>query len=172
MSSVTLEGLTKEYQGGVLALDHLSLQIADGEFMCLVGPSGCGKTTALRMICGLEEISAGVVRIGDRIVNDLAARDRDIALVFQSYALYPHMTVFKNMSFGLELRKRRAPLSAQKLHDLGCLRLIWLMSRHCWASFVRFAGQAGCCTARGPEPQPGRTSASKLEPRRNHIHAR
>jgi multiple sugar transport system ATP-binding protein len=111
----------------VLALDHLSLEIADGEFMCLVGPSGCGKTTALRMICGLEEISAGVVRIGDRVVNDLAARDRDIALVFQSYALYPHMTVFKNMSFGLELRKRpreeinAAVAEAARILDLEAL---------------------------------------------------
>jgi multiple sugar transport system ATP-binding protein len=130
MSSVTLEGLTKQYQGGVLALDHLSLQIADGEFMCLVGPSGCGKTTALRMICGLEEISAGIVRIGDRIVNDLAARDRDIALVFQSYALYPHMTVFKNMSFGLELRKRpRAEINAAVAEAARILDLEPLLER-------------------------------------------
>jgi multiple sugar transport system ATP-binding protein len=113
MSRVALKQLTKRYAGGVLALDRLDLEIADGEFVCVVGPSGCGKTTALRMICGLEEISAGEVEIGDRVVNDVPARDRDIALVFQSYALYPHMTVYQNMSFGLELRKRpRAEIQA------------------------------------------------------------
>ncbi|MGH3253216.1 MAG: ABC transporter ATP-binding protein [Trebonia sp.] len=105
MASVVLEDLTKRYPGGALAVDGISLEIADGEFVCLVGPSGCGKTTALRMIAGLEEITAGEVRIGDRLVNDLAPRDRDIAMVFQSYALYPHMTVYDNMAFGLQLRK-------------------------------------------------------------------
>jgi multiple sugar transport system ATP-binding protein len=107
MSRVLLRDLTKRYPGGdTLAVDHINMEVADGEFVCFVGPSGCGKTTALRMICGLESISDGEVEIGDRVVNDLPARDRDIALVFQSYALYPHMTVYKNMSFGLELRKK------------------------------------------------------------------
>src|ERR1017187_1619491 len=106
MSSVTLRELTKRYAGnGVLSLDSVSLDVAHGEFICLVGPSGCGKTTALRMIAGLESVTSGEIEIGDRVVNDLAPRDRDIALVFQSYALYPHMTVFDNMSFGLKLRK-------------------------------------------------------------------
>jgi multiple sugar transport system ATP-binding protein len=106
MSSVTLRELTKRYAGNdALSLDSVSLDVADGEFICLVGPSGCGKTTALRMIAGLETVTSGEIEIGDRVVNDLAPRDRDIALVFQSYALYPHMTVFDNMSFGLKLRK-------------------------------------------------------------------
>ena len=106
MSSVTLRELTKRYAGNaVLSLDSVSLEVAHGEFICLVGPSGCGKTTALRMIAGLESVTSGEIEIGDRVVNDLSPRDRDIALVFQSYALYPHMTVFDNMSFGLKLRK-------------------------------------------------------------------
>ena len=106
MSSVNLRELTKRYPGGAtLSLDSMNLEIAHGEFICLVGPSGCGKTTALRMIAGLESVTSGEIEIGDRVVNDLPPRDRDIALVFQSYALYPHMTVFGNMSFGLELRK-------------------------------------------------------------------
>ncbi len=105
MARVVLEGVTKRYAGGALAVDHLNLDIGDGEFVCLVGPSGCGKTTVLRMIAGLEDITSGEVRIGDRVVNDLPPRDRDIAMVFQSYALYPHMTVYDNMAFGLQLRK-------------------------------------------------------------------
>jgi multiple sugar transport system ATP-binding protein len=105
MARVVLEDLTKRYAGGTLAVEKLNLEIKDGEFVCLVGPSGCGKTTALRMIAGLEEITSGQVRIGDRVVNDLPPRDRDIAMVFQSYALYPHMSVYDNMAFGLQLRK-------------------------------------------------------------------
>jgi multiple sugar transport system ATP-binding protein len=105
MAHVVLDDLTKRYAGGALAVDKLNIDIADGEFVCLVGPSGCGKTTALRMIAGLEDITSGEIRIGDRRVNDLAPRDRDIAMVFQSYALYPHMTVYDNMAFGLQLRK-------------------------------------------------------------------
>jgi multiple sugar transport system ATP-binding protein len=104
MATVTFEHVTKRY-GDVSAVDDLNLEILDGEFMCLVGPSGCGKTTSLRMIAGLEEISSGEVKIGDRVVNDVAPKDRDIAMVFQSYALYPHMTVRDNLAFGLKLRK-------------------------------------------------------------------
>jgi multiple sugar transport system ATP-binding protein len=104
MATVTFEHVTKKY-GEVLAVNDLDLAIQDGEFMVLVGPSGCGKTTSLRMIAGLEEISSGTLRIGDRIVNDVAPKDRDIAMVFQSYALYPHMTVYDNLAFGLKLRK-------------------------------------------------------------------
>ena len=103
MAGVVLDDLTKRYDGGALAVDKLNLDIHDGEFVCLVGPSGCGKTTALRMIAGLEEITSGEVRIGDRVVNNLPPRDRDIAMVFQSYALYPHMSVRDNMAFGLQL---------------------------------------------------------------------
>jgi multiple sugar transport system ATP-binding protein len=104
MATVTFEHVTKRY-GDVLAVDALDLEIRDGEFMVLVGPSGCGKTTSLRMIAGLEEITEGTLRIGDRVVNDVAPKDRDIAMVFQSYALYPHMSVYDNLAFGLKLRK-------------------------------------------------------------------
>ncbi len=105
MASVTLENIDKVYPGGVKAVDNVSLEIKDKEFMVLVGPSGCGKSTSLRMVAGLEEITKGTIRIGDRVVNDVAPKDRDIAMVFQNYALYPHMTVYKNMAFGLKLRK-------------------------------------------------------------------
>ena len=104
MSSISLESLTKVYSTGVTALSSLSLDVAAGEFVVLVGPSGCGKTTALRMVAGLETITSGALRFGDRVVNDVSPRQRDIAMVFQNYALYPHMTVYKNMAFGLELR--------------------------------------------------------------------
>ena len=86
-------------------MNDLSLEVADGEFMIFVGPSGCGKTTALRMVAGLEKITSGTIRIGDRVINDVSPRDRDIAMVFQNYALYPHMTVYKNLAFGLKERK-------------------------------------------------------------------
>jgi multiple sugar transport system ATP-binding protein len=105
MAQIVLDQIDKIYAGGVKAVDQLSLDIKDGEFMVLVGPSGCGKSTALRSIAGLEEISAGTITIGDRVVNDLPPKDRDIAMVFQNYALYPHMTVEQNLAFGLQLRK-------------------------------------------------------------------
>jgi multiple sugar transport system ATP-binding protein len=104
MAQVQLLDLTKVYPGGIRAVDRVNLTIADREFVVLVGPSGCGKTTTLRMIAGLEEITAGVIQIGGRVVNDLAPKDRDVAMVFQNYALYPHMSVYKNMAFGLRLR--------------------------------------------------------------------
>ena len=105
MSAISIRSVTKRYRDGTVAVRDLSLEIADGELMVLVGPSGCGKTTALRMLAGLEEISGGEIRIGDRAVNDLTPKERDIAMVFQSYALYPHMTVADNLAFGLKLRK-------------------------------------------------------------------
>ncbi len=105
MAQITMEGLGKIYPGGTRAVGNVDLTIADGEFLVLVGPSGCGKSTVLRMIAGLEDISEGTMKIGDRVVNDIAPKDRDIAMVFQNYALYPHMTVFDNMAFGLKLRK-------------------------------------------------------------------
>jgi multiple sugar transport system ATP-binding protein len=105
MAGLTLDHITKKY-GEVTAVNDLNIQIRDQEFLVLVGPSGCGKSTALRMIAGLEEITAGDLYIGDRRVNDVAPKDRDIAMVFQSYALYPHMSVYDNMAFGLKLRKR------------------------------------------------------------------
>ena len=105
MAGISFERVDKVYPDGTKAVSGLDLEIAAGEFMVLVGPSGCGKTTALRMVAGLEEISAGEIRIDDRVVNDVPAKSRDIAMVFQSYALYPHMTVYENMAFGLRLRK-------------------------------------------------------------------
>jgi multiple sugar transport system ATP-binding protein len=105
MAEVTFEDVSKVYPDGTRAVDDMSLEIRDGEFMVLVGPSGCGKTTALRMVAGLEEISEGLLRIGDKVVNQVPPRDRDIAMVFQSYALYPHLTVYDNIAFGLRLRK-------------------------------------------------------------------
>jgi len=105
VAGVSFEGITKTYADGTTAVHELDLGIEDGEFMVLVGPSGCGKTTALRMVAGLEEISEGKIRIGDRVVNGLGPRDRDVAMVFQNYALYPHMSVEKNMAFGLTTRK-------------------------------------------------------------------
>jgi len=105
MAAIQFIHVTKEYGGGTLAVRDLSLEVAEGEFVVLVGPSGCGKTTALRMVAGLEEISGGEIRIGNRVVNDLAPRERDIAMVFQNYALYPHKTVYENLVFGLRMRK-------------------------------------------------------------------
>jgi multiple sugar transport system ATP-binding protein len=105
MAEIAYDSVDKIYPDGTQAVHDLDLEIGDGELMVLVGPSGCGKTTALRMLAGLEEISEGEIRIGDRIVNDLTPKDRDIAMVFQSYALYPHMTVEQNLAFGLKLRK-------------------------------------------------------------------
>ncbi len=105
MSSLKLNGIYKRYAGGVTAVSDFTLDIEDKEFIILVGPSGCGKSTTLRMIAGLEEISEGELYIGDKLVNEIPPKDRDIAMVFQSYALYPHMTVFDNMAFGLKLRK-------------------------------------------------------------------
>jgi multiple sugar transport system ATP-binding protein len=105
VASVTFEHVAKIYDGGVRAVNDLNLDIADGEFMVLVGPSGCGKTTALRMLAGLETISEGSVSIGERVVNYVPSRDRDIAMVFQSYALYPHLSVYENIAFGLRVKK-------------------------------------------------------------------
>src|SRR3954463_11869600 len=105
MAAIELQHITKRYPDGTEAVQDLNLSIADGEFVILVGPSGCGKSTALRMIAGLEDISDGELRIGDQVVNERAPKERDIAMVFQSYALYPHMTVRDNMGFALKLAK-------------------------------------------------------------------
>ena len=104
MASVTYKNIDKKF-GDLLIIKNLNLHVEDKEFLVLVGPSGCGKTTALRLLAGLEEITAGQILIGDRVVNDVAPKDRDIAMVFQSYALYPHLSVYDNMAFGLKLRK-------------------------------------------------------------------
>jgi multiple sugar transport system ATP-binding protein len=105
MAAVSFDGVTKTYPDGTTAVNGLDLEITDSEFMVLVGPSGCGKTTALRMVAGLEDISRGVLKIGERIVNHVPSRDRDIAMVFQSYALYPHLSVYDNIAFGLRIKK-------------------------------------------------------------------
>ena len=105
MASLSLQHVYKKYEGGVVAVSDFNLEISDKEFIILVGPSGCGKSTTLRMIAGLEDISEGEIYIEDRLINDVLPKDRDIAMVFQNYALYPHMTVFDNMAFGLKLRK-------------------------------------------------------------------
>ncbi len=117
MASLSLRGIYKKYPGGVVAVSDVNLEIRDKEFIILVGPSGCGKSTTLRMIAGLEEISEGELYIGDRLVNDIAPKDRDIAMVFQNYALYPHMTVFENMAFGLKLRKVPKDEIARKVEE-------------------------------------------------------
>ena len=105
MAGLSLRHIYKKYPGGVTAVSDFCLEVEDKEFIIFVGPSGCGKSTTLRMIAGLEEITEGELYIGDRLVNDIAPKDRDIAMVFQNYALYPHMSVYENMAFGLKLRK-------------------------------------------------------------------
>jgi multiple sugar transport system ATP-binding protein len=130
MARVQLENVSKIYPGNVKAVDSISLQIADREFIVLVGPSGCGKSTTLRMIAGLEEISDGVIRIGDRVVNDVPPKSRDIAMVFQNYALYPHMTVYKNMAFGLKLRRMpRAEINKRVAEAAKILEIEHLLDR-------------------------------------------
>jgi multiple sugar transport system ATP-binding protein len=117
MAEIVLDHVTKRYADGALAVDDISLDIADGEFVILVGPSGCGKSTTLNMIAGLEDISDGELRIGDRVVNNMAPKDRDIAMVFQSYALYPHMTVRENMAFALKLAKTPQTTIDEKVNE-------------------------------------------------------
>lgn len=119
MASVTLKNIYKVYSGGVTAVTDFNLEIEDKEFIILVGPSGCGKSTTLRMIAGLEEISKGELYIGDKLSNDIAPKDRDIAMVFQNYALYPHMTVFDNMAFGLKLRKTPKDEIKRRVEEAG-----------------------------------------------------
>jgi multiple sugar transport system ATP-binding protein len=117
MAQIVLNKIDKTYPGGAKAVDGLSLDIADGEFVVLVGPSGCGKTTILRMIAGLEEITGGTIQIGDRIMNKVAPKDRDIAMVFQNYALYPSMTVRQNLAFGLRMRKTPKEELSRRVRD-------------------------------------------------------
>ena len=116
MAQVAFERVSKIYPDGTRAVNDVNLEIRDGEFMVLVGPSGCGKTTALRMVAGLEDISRGVLKIGERVVNHVPSRDRDIAMVFQSYALYPHLSVYENIAFGLRLRKMSKKEIDERVH--------------------------------------------------------
>ncbi len=130
MSEVTLEHVTKRFSDDVVALDDLSLEVGDGEFLILVGPSGCGKTTALRLVAGLEKPTAGTIRIGDQVVTGVSPRDRDIAMVFQNYALYPHMTVHRNLAFGLKERHTPKPEIDRRVREVsGILGLDELMKR-------------------------------------------
>jgi ABC-type sugar transport system ATPase subunit len=119
MPGVHLEAITKRFPGGAVAVDDLSLEVHDGEFMILVGSSGCGKTTALRMIAGLETPSAGTIRIGERVVNEVSARERDIAMVFQNYALYPHMTVARNLAYPLRQRRLPKPEISRRVQEVA-----------------------------------------------------
>jgi len=121
MAQIVLDHVDKVYAGGVKALDDLNLEVKEGEFMVLVGPSGCGKSTALRSIAGLEEITGGTISIGQRVVNDLPPKDRDIAMVFQNYALYPHMTVAENLAFGLKLRHTPKEEIQRRVADAAAL---------------------------------------------------
>lgn len=130
MASVVLKNVTKRFEGGVIAVSNFNLDIEDKEFIILVGPSGCGKTTTLRMIAGLEEVTEGEIYIGDRLVNDVQPKDRDIAMVFQNYALYPHMTVFDNMAFGLKLRRTpKAEIKRRVLEAAKILEIEHLLDR-------------------------------------------
>jgi multiple sugar transport system ATP-binding protein len=130
LAEIVLEGVTKAFGGDVMAVDHVSLRIEDGEFLVLVGPSGCGKSTLLRLIAGLEEATEGRVHIGDRDVTDRAPRERDVAMIFQSYALYPHMTVRQNLGYGLKVRRTKKSEIARRVERVaGLLRLDDLLER-------------------------------------------
>ena len=130
MAGVVLKDVVKIYDGGLKVVDRFNLDVADREFVVLVGPSGCGKSTTLRMIAGLEEVSSGTISIGERVVNDVPPKDRDIAMVFQSYALYPHMSVYENMAFALKLRKMpKAAIDEKVQHAAKVLMITHLLER-------------------------------------------
>src|SRR5438128_10293516 len=130
MAGIEFTAVGKVYPDGTRAVENLNLAIGDGEFVVLVGPSGCGKTTALRMVAGLEEITEGEIQIGGQVVNDLEPRERDIAMVFQNYALYPHMSVFDNIAFGLQTRRVAKDEIRRKVEEIsGVLGLRELLKR-------------------------------------------
>src|SRR3546814_6463712 len=130
MAELQIAGVEKVYPNGFKAIHGIDLEVADGEFIVLVGPSGCGKSTLLRMIAGLETVSAGSIRIGDRVVNELEPADRDIAMVFQNYALYPHMSVYQNMAYGLRNRGVPKPAIEERVQKAaGILQLDGLLDR-------------------------------------------
>src|SRR3954463_7378633 len=130
LASVTFDGVSKVYDNGFRAVDRLDLEIRDGEFMVLVGPSGCGKTTALRMLAGLDEISEGELIIDDTVVNDVSPQKRDIAMVFQNYALYPHLSVYDNMAYGLKIQKLSKDEIRRRVNEIaGVIGLEDLLDR-------------------------------------------
>ncbi len=157
--SVRFEQVTKRF-GAVTAVDNLTLHIQPGEFMVLVGPSGCGKTTALRMLAGLEDPTEGEIYIGERCVNDVSPRDRDIAMVFQNYALYPHMRVYDNIAFGLRLRELKGAL--WQLTHLSEARAIKSASTPACAKSPRCWKSRTCCTACPKSCRAGSGSVSRL----------
>jgi len=135
VAGVTFSGVTKVYSDGTQAVSDMDLVIADGEFVVLVGPSGCGKSTALRMLAGLETVTSGTVSIGDKVVNDVAPRNRDIAMVFQNYALYPHLKVYDNIAFGLRVRKvPKDEIDRRSNRSVGA----------CWIRLARGWDRPGC----------------------------
>src|SRR5213080_1783404 len=130
MAEITLEGVTKRFPDGSLAVKDVDLDIADGEFVILVGPSGCGKSTTLNMIAGLEDVTEGELRFGDEVVNTLPPHKRDVAMVFQSYALYPHKSVYENIAFGLRMRKiDKAEIDRRVLDAANKLAISHLLQR-------------------------------------------
>ena len=129
MAGISFNGVTKVFDDGTIAVDHLDLEIADGEFLVLVGPSGCGKTTSLRMVAGLEDPTAGEIRIGDRLVNDVPSRNRDIAMVFQNYALYPHMSVADNLTFPLRMLGVDKATRRERAREVGASASCWRVAR-------------------------------------------
>ena len=168
MASVTFDKVGKTYPDGTMAVQGIDLAIRDGEFMVFVGPSGCGKTTALRMVAGLEDITEGTLRIGDRVVNYVPSRDRDIAMVFQSYALYPHLSVYDNIAFGLKVKKVPKAEIERRVQEaariLGPDRRSWsasrARSRAASASASRWGGRS--CASR---PRSSWTSRSRTSTR-------
>src|SRR5687767_15459214 len=130
MAAVSLKDVRKSYTAELEVIHGVNMEIKDGEFIVILGPSGCGKSTLLRMVAGLETITAGEIAIGDRVVNNLEPKDRDIAMVFQNYALYPHMSVYENMAYGLRIRKVKKPVVRQKVDDTArTLELYDLLTR-------------------------------------------
>jgi multiple sugar transport system ATP-binding protein len=163
MPGVTYEHVTKRFDR-VVALNDLNLEVKDKEFLVLVGPSGCGKTTALRCLAGLEEATSGIIKIGSRVVNDVAPKDRDIAMVFQSYALYPHMTVYNNMAFGLKLRRVPKPEIDRRVKEaaevLGLTDMLKRQPRQL-SSTSRFPTSTPNCVCRPAPTSPSSTSGCK-----------
>src|ERR1700694_4549657 len=167
MASVTFDHVVKRYTADLTVVKDFNVEIADNEFMVLVGPSGCGKSTALRMLAGLEQISEGQIRIGERVVNNVAAKDRDIAMVFQSYALYPHMTVYDNMAFPLQMQKLKKPEIEKRVNNASrILGLDNFLKRKPRGAGRRPApaGRGGARDRPHPEGLPPRRAA--LEPAR------